>query len=124
MAARIIFCIEGIGACQYPSRVWDLAETGPVKGKPSFQGKTDSAWLEGKTTYRVRCSEAVHADILREAIREQADPNSTACYIALVEDRPRGATPVFHVERVTGPSAQAFFDTSWNVLLPESQMAA
>lgn len=124
MAARIIFCIEGIGACQYPSRVWGLAEAKPVRGMPAFHGKTDSAWLDGKTTYRVRCSEAAHADILREAIREQSDPNSTACYIALVEDRPSGATPVFHVERVTGRGAQASFDTSWSVLLPDTQIAA
>lgn len=126
MAARIIFCIEGIDACQYPSRVWGLAETKPVKRKPAFQGTTNSAFPgEGNIPYPIRCSEAAHAGILREAIREQADPNSTACFIVLLEDRlVRPVNTAFHVERVSSPDIQASFDDNWASLEPRQAKAA
>lgn len=126
MAARIIFCIEGIGACQYPSRVWDLAETTAAKGKPVFHGTTNSAWPGGEyIPFPVRCSEAAHADILRDAIREQADPQSTACFIVLVEDRlGQKVHTAFHVERVASPDVQASFDDNWASLEPLTAMAA
>lgn len=118
MAVRIIFCIEGIDACQYPSRVWDLAETKPVKGKPAFQGTTNSAFPgEGNIPYPIRCSDAAHADILRDAIREQADPESTACFIVLVDDSlHQPVDAAFHVERVSSPDIQASFDDTWMLL--------
>jgi len=128
MAARIIFCIEGIDECQYPSRVWDLAEIAPCAKtrKAMFRGTTNSAFPgEGDIPYEIRCDEPKQVQVLREAIREQTNPNSTACFIVLLEDRLMDDfNPAFHAERVNSPEIQASFDASWNSLVPRSKMAA
>lgn len=128
MAARIIFCIEGIDACQYPSRVWDLAEAAPrgKSCKPLLRGTTISAFAgEGNIPYEIRCTEPQQADVLRDAIREQSDPQSTACFIVLLEDHHRDETyPVFHVERVSSADIQASFDDNWASLEPRLAKAA
>lgn len=128
MAARIIFCIEGIDECQYPSRVWDLTELAPCAKtrKPMFRGTTNSAFPgEGDIPYEIRCDEPALRQVLREAIREQTNPHSTACFIVLLEDRLMDDfNPAFHAERVSSPEIQASFDESWNSLLPRSKKAA
>lgn len=128
MATRIIFCIEGLDACQYPSRVWDLAEIAPrgKSRKPMFRGTTNSAFPgEGNIPYEIRCAEPQQANALRDALREQANPASTACFIVLLEDQHRDEVyPAFHVERVSGPDIQASFDDNWNALELRPAMAA
>lgn len=118
MAARIIFCIEGLDACQYPSRVWNLTEVGPTKGRRkavTFRGTTTSAFPgEGEIPYEVHTSDKSHVAILRDAIAEEAKADSTACFIVLLEDIE--PTPVFHAERVSSPDIQASFDDNWEVL--------
>lgn len=126
MAARIIFCIEGLDARQYPSRVWDLAEVGAacVRGKAvAFRATASSAEPQAGTfPFDIRCSDRQHLAILREAIAEQANQASTACFIVLIEDREHA--PVFHAEKVSSLESQGFFEQSWAQLHKDLPKAA
>jgi hypothetical protein len=125
MAARIMFCIEGLNEYQYASRVWNLAELGAApRGKAiRFRATTCNRFSPDiELPYETSARDAEHLAILRHAIAEEADPRSTACFIILLEDKL--THPVFHAERVTGPEIQASFDESWALLMPSIAKAA
>ncbi|MBW4656637.1 MAG: hypothetical protein KME20_26875 [Kaiparowitsia implicata GSE-PSE-MK54-09C] len=118
MAARIIFCTEGVDGRQDPSMVWNLVEGAPPTRRSKsivFSAATSSASpSEHSVRYRVCCADADHKAVLQDAVVEQAKPDSTACFIVLLEDHPRhDHVPVFHAERVNSAEIQASFDESW-----------